>query len=108
MLFIVNPISGKGQKERIITLLKAEGHKVVFTEYAGHAELLAKEAPERIIVAVGGDGTVNEVAKGILGTDKVLGIIPCGSGDGLAPHLGISRNFKKPFLSQLFLHLGWE
>jgi YegS/Rv2252/BmrU family lipid kinase len=58
---------------------------------------LAKEAHERIIVAVGGDGTVNEVAKGILGTDKVLGIIPCGSGDGLALHLGISRNFKKAF-----------
>lgn len=95
MLFIVNPISGKSRKERIIALLKAEGHKVVCTEYAGHAQLLAKEAPERIIVAVGGDGTVNEVAKGILGTDKVLGIIPCGSGDGLALHLGISRDFKK-------------
>jgi len=95
MLFIVNPISGKSRKERIINRLKADGQKVVCTEYAGHAEKLAREASEKIIVAVGGDGTVNEVAKGILGSDKILGIIPCGSGDGLALHLGISRNFNK-------------
>ena len=95
MLFIVNPISGKGRKEEIINRLKADGHKVVYTEYAGHGEKIAKEASEKIIVAVGGDGTVNEVAKGIMGSDKILGIIPCGSGDGLALHLGISRNFEK-------------
>ena len=97
MLFIVNPISGKKRKERIISFLKSEGCKVVFTEYAGHAEVIAREAIEKVIVAVGGDGTVNEVARGILGTDKTLGIIPCGSGDGLALHLGISRRFKKSY-----------
>lgn len=95
MLFIVNPISGKGRKARIIAHLKENGHKVVCTEYAGHAEVLAREASERVIVAIGGDGTVNEVARGIVGTDKELGIIPCGSGDGLALHLGISRNYKQ-------------
>lgn len=95
MLFIVNPISGKGRKARIIAHLKEKGLKVVCTEYAGHAEVLAREAEERVIVAVGGDGTVNEVARGIVGTDKVLGIIPCGSGDGLALHLGISRHYKQ-------------
>ena len=94
MLFIVNPISGKGRKSRIVAHLQQKGYKVVYTEYAGHAEQLAHEAKEKVIVAVGGDGTVNEVAKGILGTDKALGIIPCGSGDGLALHLGISRNYK--------------
>ena len=97
MLFIVNPISGKGRKERIVTFLKKEGCRIVFTEYAGHAEVLAREATEKVIVAVGGDGTVNEVARGIIGSDKILGIIPCGSGDGLALHLGISRRFKKAY-----------
>lgn len=95
MLFIVNPISGKGRKARIMAHLEKKGLKVVCTEYAGHAEILAREAAERIIVAVGGDGTVNEVARGIVGTDKVLGIIPCGSGDGLALHLGLSRHYKQ-------------
>jgi YegS/Rv2252/BmrU family lipid kinase len=94
MLFIINPISGKRRKTKIIEYLRSQNLKVVFTEYAGHAETLARDAQERIIVAVGGDGTVNEVARGIVGTDKVLGIIPCGSGDGLALHLGISRRFK--------------
>lgn len=94
MLFIVNPISGKGRKSRIITHLLKKGYKVVCTEYAGHAEILAREAKENIIVAVGGDGTVNEVARGLVGTEKILGIIPCGSGDGLALHLGISRRYR--------------
>ena len=94
MLFIINPISGKGRKAKILAHLKENGLKVVCTEYAGHAEVLAREASEQVIVAIGGDGTVNEVARGIVGTDKVLGIIPCGSGDGLALHLGISRNYK--------------
>lgn len=94
MLFIVNPISGTLTKRLIISSLRKRGYNVVSTEYAGHAELLAREAKEQIIVAIGGDGTVNEVARGIIGTDKVLGIIPCGSGDGLALHLGISRQFK--------------
>jgi YegS/Rv2252/BmrU family lipid kinase len=95
MLFIVNPISGQHRKARIINYLKEHNFKVVMTEYAGHAEIIAREALERTIVAVGGDGTVNEVARGIVGTDKVMGIIPCGSGDGLALHLGISRLYKQ-------------
>lgn len=95
MLFIVNPISGRRRKSRIIAHLQKKGFKVVCTGYAGHAEELARNAQERIIVAVGGDGTVNEVARGIAGSDKTLGIIPCGSGDGLALHLGISRYYKR-------------
>lgn len=95
MLFIVNPISGKGQKKRIIAHLQKEGYKIVCTEYAGHAEKLARESKEKVVVAVGGDGTVNEVARGLVGTGKTLGIIPCGSGDGLARHLGISHSCKK-------------
>lgn len=95
MLFIVNPISGNRSKAHICSSLEEAGYKVVRTEYAGHAQALARQAAERMIVAVGGDGTVNEVARGILGSDKTLGIIPCGSGDGLALHLGISRKFDK-------------
>lgn len=95
MLFIINPISGKSRKQKIVDKLLAKGYKVVFTEYAGHAEELAREATESIIVAVGGDGTVNEVARGLVGSDKALGIIPCGSGDGLARHLGLSHNIDK-------------
>lgn len=95
MLFIINPISGKGKKAKIAQLLLAKGYKVAFTEYAGHAEVLAREATEEVVVAVGGDGTVNEVARGIVGTEKALGIIPCGSGDGLARHLGLSHNIEK-------------
>lgn len=94
MLFIVNPISGKGRKKRIISRLKESGYDVVCTEYSGHAEKLARDSSAKVVVAVGGDGTVNEVARGLVGTDKTLGIIPCGSGDGLARHLGISHNFK--------------
>lgn len=95
MLFIINPISGKSRKQKIVEKLLAKGYKVAFTEYAGHAEQLAREATERVVVAVGGDGTVNEVARGLVGSDKALGIIPCGSGDGLARHLGLSHNIDK-------------
>ena len=92
ILFIVNPISGQGDKTRIVSKLSRNNCRVVYTEYAGHAEKLAREADEDIVVAVGGDGTVNEVARGLIGTGKTLGIIPRGSGDGLALHLGLSHD----------------
>lgn len=95
MIFIVNPISGKGRSKRLANKLLAKGYEVLFTEYAGHAEKLAREAIDEVVVAVGGDGTVNEVARGLVGSNKALGIIPCGSGDGLARHLGISHNTNK-------------
>ena len=97
MLFVVNSISGKGNKSLITSKLESLGYKVVYTRYPGHAEEIAREAAEQTVVAVGGDGTVNEVARGILGTGKTLGIIPCGSGDGLALHLGISRLYKRAY-----------
>lgn len=98
VLFIVNPISGsKIKKDRVIAALEGKGCRIRFTEYAGHATILAREAQEDVVVAVGGDGTVNEVAKGLVGTDKILGIIPCGSGDGLAMTLGISRRFDRAY-----------
>ena len=95
ILFIVNPISGQGNKTSVVSRLSKKDYKVVYTEYAGHAEILAREAEEDIVVAVGGDGTVNEVARGLIGTGKTLGIIPRGSGDGLALHLGLSHDLNK-------------
>lgn len=93
--FIINPISGKGLKDNIIAELEKQGYRYVVTSYAGHAEKLARECGEPIVFAVGGDGTVNEVGRGLLGSDKVLGILPCGSGDGLARCLGISHRITK-------------
>ena len=92
-LFIINPLSGGKNKRIIEALIRARcpENRIVFTEHPGHGEILARECPEGIVVAVGGDGTVSEVARGVIGTDKILGIIPQGSGDGLALHLGISR-----------------
>ena len=96
--FIVNPISGGKDKSRIIKTIERsldwnryEPH-ILTTQHAGHGLELARESKADVVVAVGGDGTVSEVAKGLVGSTKALGIIPCGSGDGLALHLGISRN----------------
>jgi YegS/Rv2252/BmrU family lipid kinase len=63
-----------------------------FTEYRGHASVLANQAVQNqadLVIAVGGDGTVNEVAKALIHSSSVLGIIPVGSGNGLARDLSI-------------------
>lgn len=96
--FIINPISGTGKKDQIPKLIdqildpqKAK-YEIIYTEYAGHAkEISAKKASEGVdvVVAVGGDGTVNEVASSLVHTHTALGILPCGSGNGLARHLGV-------------------
>ena len=99
--FIVNPISGGLNKAKIIKAIEKEMDgtpfewEIIKTEYAGYATVIARESKADIVVAVGGDGTVSEVATGLEGTGKALGIVPCGSGDGLALHLGISRTPKK-------------
>ena len=70
---------------------------IVFTEYAGHASEIASECVQHKVfmaVAVGGDGTVNEVAKSLRESNTALGIIPCGSGNGLARHLMLPMNIK--------------
>ena len=95
MLFIVNPISGNGRKRRIIKEIKRRGYRVAYTEFSGHASEIAAFSDDEKIVAVGGYGTVNEIVRSLYGSGKILGILPCGSGDGLALHLGISRNYKK-------------
>jgi len=104
ILFIVNPVSGSGKQRDIEQYLKkyldvsVYSYKVVFTEYRGHAEVLAKQAVAdgvEVIVAVGGDGTVNETGRGVVGTETKLAVIPTGSGNGLARHLNLPMNFRK-------------
>lgn len=101
ILFIVNPISGGKDKDGIIALVRDifPDAYVAYTERAGHATELAASTDADLVVAVGGDGTVNEVARGLIGTGKAFSIIPCGSGDGLALHLGLSRNPRKALLA---------
>ncbi|MDZ7934614.1 MAG: diacylglycerol kinase family protein [Emticicia sp.] len=97
--FIVNPISGgKKKHQEIINLIDNQLDKniyipkVYYTEYAGHATEIAAEAVKNnipMVVAIGGDGTVNEVGKALINTKTALGIIPTGSGNGLARELQI-------------------
>ena len=99
LLFIVNKFSGTGYQPalegKIITACKQhsiEGN-IQFTAGPGHATELAAEGAKNNysgVIAVGGDGTVNEVAKGLVHTSTPMGILPKGSGNGLARHLGIS------------------
>lgn len=73
---------------------------IAYTERAKHAIELTKEnAPKYgIIVAVGGDGSVNEISKSLVNTDTTLAILPAGSGNGLSRNLGIPMNLKKAIL----------
>jgi lipid kinase, YegS/Rv2252/BmrU family len=100
---IINPVSGTGSKTKIKELLSnlgSEGYDVTLlqTEYRNHAAEIAQKAVKDkidIVIAVGGDGTVNEVASALVGSNVALGIIPTGSGNGLARHLGLPLNEKK-------------
>lgn len=96
--FIVNPISGTGNKAQIVASIpeyidpKRFTYEVKYTEHRGHAAEITRDAIAQgvdIVVAVGGDGTVNEVARALIHTETALGIIPCGSGNGLARHLAL-------------------
>lgn len=97
--FIVNPISGgKKKHQKIVKLIDNQLDKQIYlyevhyTEFAGHATEIAQEAVKQqipFVVAVGGDGTVNEVGKALINTKTALGIIPTGSGNGLARELEI-------------------
>jgi YegS/Rv2252/BmrU family lipid kinase len=98
ILAIINPISGTAKKDdipkKINSILSSEEVSVdiAYTERAGHATELARDAVEKgynIVLAIGGDGTCNEIAKALVNTKTALGIIPTGSGNGLARHLGI-------------------
>lgn len=104
LLFVINPISGTAAKEHLPEMIAKYIDSNLFdytirnTEYAGHATVLAREAVAEgvdVVVAVGGDGTVNEVARSLVHTPAALGIIPLGSGNGLARHLLIPLSVKR-------------
>ncbi|MDC1105705.1 diacylglycerol kinase family protein [Prolixibacteraceae bacterium] len=99
ILVLINPISGTGKQKGIAKEVEKRLDLNFFdleikeTEYAGHAISISKEAVANgvdIVVAVGGDGTVNEVAQGVLYSNTAMAIVPCGSGNGFARHIGVS------------------
>ncbi len=98
ILFIHNPISG-GKRNNFLTVFNSKKNnfpkaKVISTTHKGHATDIATQNKHNfdIIVAVGGDGTVHEIASALVNTSTPMGIIPQGSGNGFSNHLGISSN----------------
>lgn len=96
--FIINPISGSIDKKALISQIEAElqrrklDYQFYYSEYKGHSIELTKQimnATTTALIAVGGDGTVNEIGSQLIGSDTPLGLIPLGSGNGLARHLKI-------------------
>ncbi len=99
VLFVINPIFGINRDpDKIVqwieTLWRDSGveYQIVKTSQRGNGTELAREAAARgvdMVVAAGGDGTINEVARGLIGTSTALGVIPAGSGNGFARNMGI-------------------
>jgi YegS/Rv2252/BmrU family lipid kinase len=98
---IANPFSGTGKKDNIRQLLDHHlnqdrySYDLEFTQFAGHARILAEAAVSEnfyMCVAAGGDGTVNEVASVLKGTEVILAVLPYGSGNGFAAHIGVKRD----------------
>jgi len=102
ILFVINPISGSGKQKNIGGVIERYLDKfkfsfeLVFTKHPKHAEeiILQQQAHFDIIIAVGGDGSVNQIGTSLINSPVVFGIIPAGSGNGLARHLNIPLNFK--------------
>ena len=98
IVFIVNPKSGVERQKEISRAVTAHldpklyTHEILNTQYAKHGTELARAAAAKgayAVVAVGGDGSVNDIAHGLVGTSTILGIIPKGSGNGMARTMGI-------------------
>ncbi len=103
-LLIVNPTSGTRRQKNYIDYVKSyfERHGlelvVVFTKYSGHAEKIARDAcvyDYDCIIGAGGDGTINEVLNGMIGSSKKMGIIPWGTGNVFAKEMGFPRSLRK-------------
>ena len=102
--FIINPVAGKGNNslsyKHLESFFSKEQYQIVIKEstHKKHAVTLTQDSVNEqadIIVACGGDGTINEVASCIVGSNITLGIIPLGSGNGLASNLNIPKNINK-------------
>lgn len=101
---IINPKSGTTSKKGIDKWVPRHLSRlgfdvaVAYTTGPGHATVLAREAAARgefAVLACGGDGTVNEVGAGLINTSTALGILPAGSGNGLARHIGIPCDVRR-------------
>ncbi|MBK9257571.1 MAG: diacylglycerol kinase family lipid kinase [Saprospiraceae bacterium] len=98
--FVTNPFSGTKKKDQLDALIRNNldltkfEYEICLTQYSGHARLLSKEAVDKnyyMVAAVGGDGTVNEVASSLVHQNTILSVIPFGSGNGFAMHIGLGR-----------------
>lgn len=116
VLFIINPVSGINQSQKTDFVSMARENidssrfeiSFAYTESSEHTFELSKEAALKgvdIIVAVGGDGTANKVAKGLYGSNSVFGLIPVGSGNGLARYLNIPLDIPKSLAIINTLHI---
>ncbi|MBY8999702.1 MAG: diacylglycerol kinase family lipid kinase [Candidatus Heimdallarchaeota archaeon] len=102
-LFIINPNARNGDIGKMWPKVEEEilkrglDHKSVYTKHQGHAIELAKEMEKDFdcVVAVGGDGTINEVANGLYGTDTIFGLIPLGNGNDFAVSLKFNDDFRR-------------
>lgn len=108
LIFVINPISGTGSKDLLEGLIKSKIDRkrfeptIRYSEYAGHSIEIARESVKKGVenlVAVGGDGTINELGNELMDTEVNLGIIPKGSGNGLARHLGISIDTEEALIA---------
>lgn len=101
--FIINPISGVGKKNILPRLIETHldhtvfTYEIVYTEYRGHAIKISKDAADEgfdIVCVAGGDGSVNEAGTALINRKTALAILPTGSGNGIARHLGLSMRLK--------------
>jgi len=97
-IFIINPNSGVGRHKTVEKDIEKYfdtnifEYKIIYTEYQGHAIEISKQAVTDnidLLVISGGDGSINEVSQSLVNTNTVLGLIPTGSGNGLARFLEI-------------------
>ncbi|MCD6062982.1 MAG: diacylglycerol kinase family lipid kinase [Flavipsychrobacter sp.] len=101
LVFVINQKSGVDRRKSVQLAIDKKldlnifSYEIVFTEYPKHGTFIAREAAARnafAVVAVGGDGSVNDITAGLWGTDTALAIVPKGSGNGMARTLGIPRD----------------
>jgi YegS/Rv2252/BmrU family lipid kinase len=101
--FIINPISGGKRKKNIPELIEQHISKewdveIHYTRHAGHGKIIASYLANEgayMIVAVGGDGSMNEIGSSLMNKETLFGIIPTGSGNGFAHHFNIPENIAK-------------
>ena len=116
LIYIINPISGKGNEKSVKEVIEAETGKaglpffiypsVANGDYSFLHHIIEEDQITDVIIA-GGDGTINQVIQSLRSYNVQFGILPCGSGNGLAFSAGIPKNSKKALRSFLMVKAGW-